>query len=329
MIRFIKKFRSLPKVLFVFLLLFCATRVYSATCTAVSGIYSNTSTWSCGHVPQSGDNVIIPAGVTVEVDITTVLLSNTNFYVFGILNFDNAAKIKLDCNSSVWVEPPTGELTGGNGGSKIEYCGDPNAWTGGQTTNGPFTIGTSPLPIELLSFTGTPNSVGIELNWSTASETNNSFFTIERTTDGTNFTMIATVSGSGTTSAQHDYLTEDYSPVAGFNYYRLTQTDINGQSEQFPLIAVEYSPGQNCEMFVVPDQDGNYVVTIPGCTMSSAPAMDVIDVSGRVIATLKPAIGPNDSFVYTLHPVAGMNTGIYFIQVATSSQLIRQEFILR
>jgi hypothetical protein len=89
------------------------------------------------------------------------------------------------------------------------------------------------LPIELQEFNCSLASNGIKLNWSTASETNNKFFTIERSADGVNFQPITTVPGAGNSSTTLNYSYTDESPVNGVNYYRLSQTDFDGKSVSY------------------------------------------------------------------------------------------------
>ncbi len=89
------------------------------------------------------------------------------------------------------------------------------------------------MPVELLSFTG--ENIGGEniLNWVTASERNNDFFTIERSIDGVDWEIIKYIDGAGTTTSGNMYelIDENYKSV--INYYRLSQTDFDGTKEVF------------------------------------------------------------------------------------------------
>lgn len=250
---------------FVLLFLVVFTKLRSATCTASTGLYSSTTTWSCGHVPTNGDVVWIPSGVTVTVDITTALLSNTNFYVSGTLSFNNACKIKLDCNSSItlWLG---GKLTDGNGGSKVEYCGNPNAWQGPTALNGPTSIGTTPTPIELIAFRAYFHEAEqkVELNWSTATETNNDYYTIESGTDGINFRSLDYVDGADNSTSQIDYTYFDAKydrKYEGPMYYRLKQTDFNGDFTYSPVEMVNIT-NKPYVFFPNPSADGNFTLQI-------------------------------------------------------------------
>ena len=94
------------------------------------------------------------------------------------------------------------------------------------------------IPVELTSFKAkTANSTTI-LNWQTASERDNQGFIIERSTNGTTYNTISQVKGNGTTATVHDYTFTDNTPSVGINYYRLRQTDFNGQETLSPVVSV-------------------------------------------------------------------------------------------
>ena len=99
--------------------------------------------------------------------------------------------------------------------------------------------GCSPLPISLLSFTATPTQQGVSLNWSTASERNNDYFTISRSSDLENWEEVGTVKGSGNSNYKIDYDFTDIAPLDEVSYYRLKQTDYNGENESFDPVSVE------------------------------------------------------------------------------------------
>lgn len=127
--------------------------------------------------------------------------------------------------------------------------------------------GEVPLPIELLSFTTNCNHQNIILTWSTATETNNDFFTLERSADGISFTSIGTVKGAGNSSAIINYsFTDNLPPSAvgegsGLRYYRLKQTDLNGKFEYADLIAAENCKNDLSELMVYPNPT-NGIVTV-------------------------------------------------------------------
>jgi hypothetical protein len=97
--------------------------------------------------------------------------------------------------------------------------------------NNPECIHSKVLPIELLSFTAEYYNQSIVLEWSTASEINNDFFTIERSINGMEWQEIYRVASAGNSSSLLVYSTTDKNPYMGVSYYRLKQTDFDGKFE--------------------------------------------------------------------------------------------------
>ena len=98
------------------------------------------------------------------------------------------------------------------------------------------------LPVELLSFTAKAEKNKVKLNWVTASEKNNSHFTIEKSVNGNNWSKVAEVNGQGNSNVIHDYSYTDSYPISGASWYRLSQTDYDGTSETFPAQRVYVKP---------------------------------------------------------------------------------------
>lgn len=103
---------------------------------------------------------------------------------------------------------------------------------------------TSNLPVSLLNFSAEEASGNVALKWTTLSEINNDFFTIERSTDGKVFETIGTTPGAGSSLIKIGYTYTDYAPLPGLSYYRLKQTDYNGDFEYFKIISLSKQPSQ-------------------------------------------------------------------------------------
>lgn len=114
---------------------------------------------------------------------------------------------------------------GGNSGGFVCNC-----------SNGSGSI--TPLPIELLTFKGYCDNNTILLEWTTASELNNDYFTIETCKNGFEWLTVGDVEGSGTFTGMLNYTY--YTPTYGksINYYRIKQTDYDGKYEYSPVISV-------------------------------------------------------------------------------------------
>ncbi len=84
------------------------------------------------------------------------------------------------------------------------------------------------VPVELASFSASVTAAGVELKWTTATETNNFGFSIERRNEGSDFAEIGFVKGNGTSTVINSYTFVDTKPLNGAVYYRLKQTDLDG-----------------------------------------------------------------------------------------------------
>ena len=95
------------------------------------------------------------------------------------------------------------------------------------------------LPIELKTFSGNNTHNKNTLTWVTLSETNNSHFILERSTDGKQWENIYQKQGMGNTTNTTEYTFYDRNFENEINYYRLTQVDFDGKSETFEIISID------------------------------------------------------------------------------------------
>ena len=101
------------------------------------------------------------------------------------------------------------------------------------------------LPIELVSFEGKKSGNSVKIDWSTASEHNNEYFTVFRSSNGTDFGEVGRVPSRGDSQNPTEYELFDPSPRDGVNYYRLRQTDFDGTFVDSHTIAVEFTRVEN------------------------------------------------------------------------------------
>ena len=118
------------------------------------------------------------------------------------------------------------------------------------------------LPVELSLFEGYPKKEYNDITWVTEAEINNDYFIVDRSTDGLHWETINTTKGAGTSSLPNFYGYKDYNFCNGINYYRLTQVDFDGSSEQHKIIYINNSVNsptiiKTTNIFGV-DVDSNY-----------------------------------------------------------------------
>lgn len=100
----------------------------------------------------------------------------------------------------------------------------------------------APVPVELVSFTGTATDQGVVLRWQTASEQQASSFEVERSTDGKQFKRLVSVPAAGTSTSLRTYKYLDGTAGPGQHFYRLHQLDFDGTAAYSPVVPVRVQP---------------------------------------------------------------------------------------
>ena len=142
----------------------------------------------------------------------------------------------------------------------------------------------SVLPIELISFTGINKLQGNLLEWKTASETNNDFFTVERSSDATHFETIATIKGSGTnhTDMAYTYLDTELSNTDAILYYRIKQTDINLHATYTEIISI-YTSEVHKPPLLYYDRTSDNLYIEGSFSDAGNYQLEIIDLSGKIV----------------------------------------------
>lgn len=143
-----------------------------------------------------------------------------------------------------------------------------------------------PLPVELLSFTGSCKGNAVELKWTTATETNNDYFTIGKSIDGLNFKDIGKAAGAGNSSQPLHYSFSDKSPYNGTAYYRLKQTDFDGKYKYSRVIVTTCGDAFS-DVMVYPNPSTDKLTLNVGNIKLSLLSFQLYDVSGKLIENKK------------------------------------------
>src|SRR5688572_21858913 len=186
-----------------------------------------------------------------------------------------------------------------------------------------------PLPVELTTFTGSPSSGGISLNWTTASEKNNDRFEVERSADGRNFEKIGMVKGNGSTSSSHTYKYLDGNITGNLLYYRLKQIDLDGTHAYSKVISVK-TDGSRTEALTVtmapnPCQNQDCSVMLRGLDTEKTVTVTLQDLTGRTVLSKEL---PRNQASFTL-PKTDSGSGIYILSVKNGSNTAHQKVILQ
>ncbi|TGE29660.1 beta strand repeat-containing protein [Hymenobacter metallicola] len=181
-----------------------------------------------------------------------------------------------------------------------------------------------PLPVELVEFTARAQGNAVQLRWATATEKNNDYFAVERSTDAKTFTTVGTVPGHGTSSTGHRYtLTDTRLPVGVTKlYYRLRQVDTDASTSTSPVQVVAVSTDDATAFQVHPTTvtDGYLRYSCTGAAPAGA-AVSVYTLTGQQV--LRQRVGEASEGAI---PVAGLQPGWYVVRYTTATATYTSRF---
>jgi hypothetical protein len=179
------------------------------------------------------------------------------------------------------------------------------------------------LPIELVNFDAKSNGHEINLNWTTASEINNDYFTVEKSNDAFSFSSLARVEGAGNSSSVLNYSYTDLHPYSGVNYYRLKQTDYDGHYSYSDVVAVNFNNRQKFySAYNSTTQELNIAYYSAGKCVNK---ITLYDLNGRRVFDLEKEseAGQNNYFI----PAAFLSKGMYFLTLENDQETMQTKLI--
>ncbi|MFM2285971.1 MAG: hypothetical protein RLZZ543_1468 [Bacteroidota bacterium] len=273
-------------------------------------------------------------------DVSIDHLSHCEYWILNRTNGSSAVSVTMSWNAPSCGVTALGDLRVARwNGSMWKDHG--NGGTTGNTTVGtiissgsisnfsPFTLGSTssenPLPVHLVHFGATPVNNEVALDWTTVSESNNNYFSIESSPDAVNFTEIGRVSGAGNSNTTLNYRSVDPRPHAGVSYYRLKQVDFDGK--------FMYSNIEVVSMSTLWDSD---IVLSPNPVLSSVdirldpddfhnPSIEIRDMQGRLLL-VKDGITVDPQKPVRID-LSEFPHGLYFLQVSEGGHSVSKRVI--
>jgi hypothetical protein len=187
----------------------------------------------------------------------------------------------------------------------------------GQIDN--FTLlGSTPLPIKLLSFTAKDiNHDHVLISWETSMEHLVDHFEVQKSAGSTGFQTIARVNAAGESETPQYYSADDNNPAAGYNYYRLKELDKDNKFYYTPTVSVNFDKADGFEIF--PNPADNYTtINSPGDPVQE---VNVYDITGKLMQSVHSPGGLNTVRINT----ADFPKAVYLIQVKTRTTVYRRK----
>lgn len=171
-----------------------------------------------------------------------------------------------------------------------------------------------PLPVELLSFTAKTTILDkVELNWQTASEINNEFFTLEHSVDGNSWYEIVDIPGAGSSSILLEYSYSHSNPSKGVNFYRLKQTDFDGQYEYSQIRQVSFNGSLSSARNVRIIRSENHLELT---SLEPIEFVQLLDITGKL---LTKEANYNQNRTKANIAYNQLESGVYILQTSTVS----------
>ncbi len=319
---------------------------------------------TCGCSPLTGDDIVICAGYTVTLPIGSITIGpggdcasitiknggTLNMLAAGTMLVKNGGVLTIETGGNLLVNGFTnqnnsdgvvidGTLTLGglnpvfsNGvGADIIGTGAITLGLGITYTNNGTIFGSGgPLPIELISFDARSNLKVVDLNWSTASEKNNDYFTIEKTKDGIRFDVVETIDGAGNSTSVLNYSTKDNSPYAGVSYYRLKQTDFNGAFTYSDLKMVDFQSSTDFTFDVYPNpNNGNNFNVLINADQGMDVLVVVYDAIGKKSYSKVIITQHSGQNVFFIDPSIKLSSGFYMISASSQQGVYNKKMIVK
>ena len=181
------------------------------------------------------------------------------------------------------------------------------------------------LPVEILSFYAKRENKQALLVWETASENNNDFFTLEKSRDGRSFEEMLKVKGAGKSETTIEYTAVDKDPFEENTYYRLKQTDYNGNSSYSKIISLNYEKETKGSLIIYPNPFSSQTELKFDATKESEQNIEVYNYLGTLVYNKKVQIQEGEN--KTELDLSELSQGIYFVRLSKEITQNKNELI--
>lgn len=243
-----------------------------------------------------------------EFDPPPIYDVKLHYFEAELMGYDENTLQQWHKPDSEWTPFPTLNLNVEENWLEVEYVEDFGTITLSQDAN---------LPVDFISFTAIVNEKGnVDLNWAVMNQVNNSHFTIQRSQDGFAFEDWAEVSGAGNAKELMQYYREDPNPMLQTSYYRIKQTDFDGNFSYGPTRSVFIENDVRMSVFPNPFMDEIVISGLSG-KMENA---HIKLYSGLGTEILHKEISSADASSIKLKDLKDLSPGTYYVVVTISDR---------
>ncbi|MEP7277272.1 MAG: SBBP repeat-containing protein, partial [Bacteroidota bacterium] len=261
--------------------------------------------------------------ISNDADIFVSKLDAAGNFVWAVtmggVSFDYGSAIAVDADQHVYI---TGVFAGTADfdPSIAEY----NLASAGADDVFVLKLVGSALPIQLLNFAAKVNDKNtVAISWTTTTEINNNYFTVERSRDGLSFEQVAIVKGAINSSLPIHYQATDKTPLPGKLYYRLRQTDLDGKHTFSALVQVQINTANSNRFTIYPNPVQQVLQVQLIASANRSIVWQVQDATGKI---LKQQSDQSHGLNQTID-VSVLPKGIYYLVLKTDDNTMVEKFI--
>jgi len=254
--------------------------------------------------------------------MTSPTYSISYTYVDGDIQGSEKNFYPLKKSGTTWYKPTGTSFTSGTteGSGSLDAGTNTLTWTGLSTFSSFGGAGNTatPLPVELLSFQANCIDNRVDLSWTTASEHNSNYFTLERSATGMGWEPFTTIGAAGNSNVLLDYAVSDYFPVRGTGYYRLRQVDFDGVQTIYDPVTASCLEEVTDAMRVYPNPyKDKFYIDLNEPTLVGQATLIVSDINCKEVYAKKiQVLDDHNTFIVDDLEV---NPGVYLVKITNGT----------
>jgi hypothetical protein len=317
-----------------------------ATVTFTNCLFENNTVSNSGNGGAIGINTqygTIGTTATVNVNTCTFTGNSSNssgHHLYARVGSSNAAI--LNVNNCTLAASGQDIKNGNSATINVQNSGNPS--TSGTVnfinTNAPSSTASPSypvlqgscygliLPVELTDFSTQCNDSYAELHWSTSTEHNNAYFTIEHASENGQFSVLNIVEGKLNSTVRSDYHLTDFFAQPGINYYRLSQTDTDGRTKTLSTVSLNNTClTQEPEMTCVFNANDHALIIAYYIDQSELYDITIYNSMGQVLQKTEQLFHASDRAV-NVELNEHLSTGVYFVQLSNDNVMLSDKVMV-
>ncbi|MFH0734930.1 MAG: T9SS type A sorting domain-containing protein [bacterium] len=302
---------------------------YTMPATSAGGVLAADSDEWGSSAGATTTTAALTTGLNLSTFANAFLEFDSDFHIYSSSQDQGLADISVD-GGTTWTNVYSviglddravhktfdiSAIAAGQSNVQVRFTYSNTGWNWFWVIDNVTLYGTGGVPVELTSFAANSVNCKVVLDWSTATETNNSGFAIERSSDNTSFSQVSFVTGNGTSTEKHNYSYTDASAVTGTYFYRLKQVDFDGTVTFSNTVEVEvgvpaeFAISQNYPNPFNPSTTITFAVPV-----ESNVTISLFNTLGQQVASIVDGNFTAGSHVLNFNASA-LSSGIYFYTI--------------